>query len=682
VSVAPLSLSATPTGGAQRLTEGTLFVLFGYVFLANAWLGDDAYITFRVVWNFVNGYGLTFNPDERVQAFTHPLWMLTLAGAHALTREFFFTVTAVCWATSVAAGAILVRWAGAPSRAALLVGWLLSSKALVDYTGSGLENPLSYLLVALFYTRYFRRPAAEPPQPQELRWFTLVAALGFLNRPDAVLIFAVPLGEMAVRGLRAHGTRALRPLAVGGFPAVLWLVFATFYYGFPLPNTYYAKVANGIPRPLMLQQGMAYLLNSIRWDPITLGTVGLAALASLGSGARRGLAASASALLYVAYTISVGGDFMSGRFFTMPFLVSALVVVPEIGALGAPWAAAGLVLYNLLTPLAPVKTTASYDGAWPWRSQNGIKDERGHYHRATNVLFYSPFRELPDLVFAREGRSFREAPGRAAVHGSIGMFGLFAGPAKHVIDRNALSDPLLARLPVSPRLYFEFYAGHYFRDLPPGYLESAERNENLLQEPRLREYYDALRNVTRGPLWRADRLRDLWALNLGRYRRFHEDYEKRRPIELSVRADNERFETHVGVRDPVAGTLRTTGTAGFLQYGPQMPLKAGAYRARWVGVLQAAPGTESGFVDVSIDGVTSLKRVPLIARGDASGPLSHVDFTIAEPVDAIELRLWVDAGASLTLQRVELYSAFALPPEWPGDENGAPVSGSHAPRAE
>ena len=37
--------------------------------------------------------------------------------------------------------------------------------------------------------------------------------------------------------------------------------------------------------------------------------------------------AVSSCLLYVAYTISVGGDFMSGRFFAMPFLVSVVVAL-------------------------------------------------------------------------------------------------------------------------------------------------------------------------------------------------------------------------------------------------------------------------------------------------------------------------------------------------------------------
>src|SRR5687768_16592700 len=89
---------------ARRLALGAMFLAFTYVFLANAWLGDDAYITFRVVWNFLHGYGLTFNPDERVQAYTHPLWTFVIAAAHAVTREFFFTATVVCWAFSVAAG--------------------------------------------------------------------------------------------------------------------------------------------------------------------------------------------------------------------------------------------------------------------------------------------------------------------------------------------------------------------------------------------------------------------------------------------------------------------------------------------------------------------------------------------------------------------------------------------------
>ena len=45
-------------------------LLVFYTTLVNAWIGDDAQITFRQVWNFISGDGITFNIAERVQAFT------------------------------------------------------------------------------------------------------------------------------------------------------------------------------------------------------------------------------------------------------------------------------------------------------------------------------------------------------------------------------------------------------------------------------------------------------------------------------------------------------------------------------------------------------------------------------------------------------------------------------------
>ena len=160
-----------------------------------------------------------------------------------------------------------------------MIVWLLSSKALIDYTSSGLEYPLNYFLIALFYSRYLRQDIYAPLTDRELRFFVLIPALAFVNRLDTVLLFALPAGEAVLRTLGARGWRAVvRPVLVGVAPAVLWLTFATFYYGFPLPNTYYAKVANGIPTWLLYQQGWAYLFSSVNHDPITLGTIALSAL--------------------------------------------------------------------------------------------------------------------------------------------------------------------------------------------------------------------------------------------------------------------------------------------------------------------------------------------------------------------------------------------------------------------
>ena len=651
----PTSATHTLDQDAERWTiTATVAIAFTYIFLANAWLGDDAYITFRVVWNFLNGYGPVFNPGERVQAFTHPLWMGVIAAAHAVTREFFFTVLAVSYAFSLATVLLVARSVRHAVVCALL---LLSSKAFVDYTSSGLENPLSYFLLALFFLPFCTRPH-DTLTGRDMTRFGAIAALAFVNRMDSIVLYALPLTYLALRGWR-RPTERLRPLLVAfAIPTVTWLAAATWYYGFPLPNTYYAKVATGIPSSLLYRQGLAYLFNSAAHDPITLATIALAVAIAVRAATHLRIAA-ASSVLYVAYTVSVGGDFMSGRFFAVPFLVAAIVVLVEWQAvvLYRP-AIAALITYNLVMPIVPVKTTAKYEAAWAWRTQNGIKDERGHYHHATNVLFYSPFRQLPDFTWVREGTSFREGPEKVTVQGSIGMFGLYAGPDKHLVDRNALSDPLLARLPVSPGLYFEFYAGHYFRDIPDGYLATISSGDNKLTDPLLHAYYDRLREVLTGPLTSVQRLSAIWALNLGSQRGIAAKFEAQRPINLSIRAANERFLTDVGERDVEHGWLRSTGRPGYLQLGPAMPARKGVYRARWIGSAEGPSTGRVGFVDVWAQGARIARHDVMMDESVAERrQIAEVNFVLDAGVTDLEYRLWVDGTRIVTLERVELFSA-------------------------
>jgi len=641
----------------RRVVLVFLVAIFTYVFLANAWLGDDAYITFRVVWNVVHGYGPVFNPGERVQAYTHPLWMLVLTVAHFITRDFFFTAQIVSYAFVLAALLRIARSVQWGWTAAVAFVWVLSSKAFMDYASSGLEYPLSYFLLAWFYTRWFARDATAPTNA-ELRSFGLIAGLAFVNRIDSVLLYAVPLAWLTIRTMRTSNRARLVPLLTGfAVPAAAWLLFATLYYGFPLPNTYYAKVATGIPSSLLYRQGLAYLFNSLAHDPVTLTSIGFAAALGWRGGASS-RTAMASALLYVLYTISVGGDFMSGRFFAMPFLVSVMTTVQLLRGLEyQPVAIGALLLYNLLAPLAPVKVGPGYEAGWPWRTQNGVRDEHGHSHQGSNPLTSAPFRQLPDHTWVREGISFRNGPEKVTVQGSIGAYGLFAGPSKHLVDRNALSDPLLARLPVSPRLYFEFYSGHFFRDIPDGYLQTIETGQNQLADPLLHAYYDRLGRVLHDPLFSAARLRSIWYLNLGAGRRLAEQYEQRRPIALSIRAANERFLIDAGEKDEPAGTIKSIGRPGYLQFGPAIPIKRGVYRARWVGTVTGAPDGAFGFVDVW-DGETR------IARQDVTGASLHADthqiaditFTLPGGSSSLDYRLWIDGRAPVTLERVELSS--------------------------
>ena len=646
----------------STLITGCFLVIFTYVFLANAWIGDDAYITFRVVDNFLNGFGLTFNPDERVQAYTHPLWMLVLSAAYAVTSNLFYTTLAISYAFCVLALAVVFKSLKTVWRSALFLGLLLSSKAFVDYTSSGLEYPLSFLLLCVFYCRFLGAINATSISPQGLITFGALASLAFLNRSDSILLYAGPLAYLAWIAWPVYRLRLAMFFAIAFSPVALWLAFSYIYYGFPFPNTYYAKVATGIPRGLQLRQGLAYVANSINFDPITLGVIGLTTVVAARLRRLPEIAATASAFLYVLYTISVGGDFMSGRFFAMPLLVCAIVLVRivqrrEVGAaLGA-----ALVAYNVIAPLAPVKTRANYpDGAWAWRLQNGIKDERGHYHQITNVLFYAPFRALPDHLWYRQGISFRNSSEKVSVQGSIGFFGFTAGPTKYVVDRNALSDPLLARLPVSESLYFEFYAGHFFRELPNGYLESRREGRNLLVDPLLHDYYDKLLNVTAGPVFSWARAGDIWDLNFGRYRRIHDLVTTRRPVFVSVAADNERFSTDVGVRNTRGdGALFASGAReGYLQMGPNIPLRAGHFKVRWIGTTEAGPGEPLGLVEAWTDGERLVARRAVFGGefSASDGTLAELTFALEQPTTNLEYRLFVQKGVKLVLERINLES--------------------------
>jgi hypothetical protein len=69
----------------------------------NAWVTEDAYITLRTVDNWVSGHGLRWNVDERVQGYTHPLWMGLLSAVYALTREAFFSTAGLGIAVTGAA---------------------------------------------------------------------------------------------------------------------------------------------------------------------------------------------------------------------------------------------------------------------------------------------------------------------------------------------------------------------------------------------------------------------------------------------------------------------------------------------------------------------------------------------------------------------------------------------------
>ena len=84
----------------RRRLPWILGALFALVLVRTAWICDDAYISLRTLDNFVHGFGLRWNVAERVQTFTHPLWLFLLTIPYFLTREAYYTSILLCLAAS------------------------------------------------------------------------------------------------------------------------------------------------------------------------------------------------------------------------------------------------------------------------------------------------------------------------------------------------------------------------------------------------------------------------------------------------------------------------------------------------------------------------------------------------------------------------------------------------------
>lgn len=496
----------------RQVLVGVL-LLVAVAILRCAWVCDDAFITLRTVDNFLHGHGLTWNPPERVQVFTHPLWLAVLIVADILTPSGYWAVMLASLAFTGAACWLVLRRARPEPAVLVAMGAALAlSRAFVDYGTSGLENPLAFVLCALALRGDLAAGTDASAARRNLVRLTLLASLLALTRLDLVLVILPPLVARAVKDLRAHWRAVLPALA----PLVAWEIFAIIYFGFPLPNTAYAKLGAGVPAGELLRHGFWYLQATVLRDPLTAVVILAGVVLPAIRRDRARLWWALGVALYLAYVVRIGGDFMLGRFLAVPFLVAVVLAGDLLPGGRRGWVVAGVLALGLLVPRNPL-WPARAGAAEPWF--HGVADERAFYGPNTGLFarFAPGFTEHKFVVAGRNARRAVEQRGGATdVAGSVGFYGYYAGPRLRIIDVMALSDPFLARLPMArPDGAEEWRIGHFKRDLPAGYTETVSSTINRIEDPRLAKLYDEMRLVTTGPLFSGARWRAIVRLNLG-----------------------------------------------------------------------------------------------------------------------------------------------------------------------
>lgn len=282
------------------------FLLLVLPYLLHGGVLDDAYIFCRYAENLLSGNGLVFNLGERVEGITSFLHTIVVSGGMAAGLDG----ASAARAASVSAAFLVLgllsfgRFDGSvvgPS-AALLTA---VSAPFFMWSSSGMDEAL-FAVVTLAAVLMAGRDLDDPDCGGLLRWSTwLLIGTTYLVRPEGLVV----IGAIVLVGLRGLIRRVRETTTWVGpmiaiLPVAALTIFRLAYYGYPVPNTYYAKVGGGSWQ--LMIRGLQYAADVV----VVLGPVIL--LGALGwrqiknnSTARLGIAVSALLLLAAVFS---GGD--------------------------------------------------------------------------------------------------------------------------------------------------------------------------------------------------------------------------------------------------------------------------------------------------------------------------------------------------------------------------------------
>ncbi|HVE69371.1 MAG TPA: hypothetical protein VNB64_12400 [Solirubrobacteraceae bacterium] len=478
------SLTRRPRAGTLSAGLCALPVLM-LVVLAwrRRWLSDDGFINLRIVENLRDGYGPVFNPGERVEAFTSPLWVGLLWVGELLTPSLDLEPVAILLGVASAALGLAAGTYGAwrvwdrAGRGPILPFGAVAVAAVApvwDYSTAGLDTALAFAWLGLAFL-------CMTLSLDRRRWVAGIAVLlglGPLVRPDLALFALAFLGLLILRSPGRGLRRAALPLACAAAIPVAYQLFRMGYFATLVPNTALAKSAG----QSSWDRGWAYTWDFVAdfWLFVPLlafaGAVAVLVRDLIARGDREAIAlvvvTEACALLHVVYVIRLGGDWMHARMLLPDLFALALPVmvvrvraalVPALAAV-AVWSGFGLVslraselqgpyyvedvrirFVDFVSDSNPVRLR---DFARAPQYEGGVRlRDRARAHRevviATVVL---PNRSNPTVPARRSTRW----PVVAHFH-AIGIAGYAAGPRVYIADAFGLADPIGSRLPAIDR---------------------------------------------------------------------------------------------------------------------------------------------------------------------------------------------------------------------------------------
>ncbi len=360
--------------GALLVLATVVHALFGYThpqMSGHAWGTDDAYISYRYARNFTEGYGLVFNPGERVEGYSNLSYVLTMALLIRLFGLDLLYPMSVAFNIGCLVAAALLTVTHIASKHGsgtrpLVAVLLVCCPPLWLWAASGLETPLVLLLQVALWIVSNRIILYNGTRDRV--WLAGLIGMLVLSRADGFVWPALVLFYLVLQRRWAAVRWGGASLVVVMGVLVAWRLA---YYGYPLPNTYYAKVDG------TLQQRFVHALQQL-WDILIADGVWpylLLALGSVLATLRKGIRNAVAHLPFegvaiagwVAYWLYVGGDEFYERFLIVLFplgIALLMKVCASTTRVRTTLLVAILVLLQLQPLLNDTRysyTTAKYD---------------------------------------------------------------------------------------------------------------------------------------------------------------------------------------------------------------------------------------------------------------------------------------------------------------------------------
>lgn len=399
---------------------------------------DDTFISLRYARNLSEGLGLHFNPGERLEGYTNFLWVLLCWPA------FELGIDPLSWAKALACLfgqlGVVVTWllarqlAGGPDPRALIAPVLwASSSSVVLWSMGGLEPTFMACSVGLALLAMLHLLETDGDPRRAAHGLGAALLLACLCRPDA---HAFLLVAAAAAALDWHRRGAIRPVWVRAAGIVVaglvpYHAFRMWYFGDPLPNTYYVKAAAG---PEVWKSGVEFVGSLIGFNA-NPGVFAFAALALILPGNRRARIVLGLAVCgFLLYLVKIGRDEMKWFRLFLPVYPAALAlaadglrtVLDRFGALLRPRAATAVSL--------AVTLAAGGAGA---AVSNELTREKAAWH--------GQYLEWSKDSFGAMGRYIaeRSKPGEAVVFQDMGA-APFAAPEQRWLDTIGILNHFVA----------------------------------------------------------------------------------------------------------------------------------------------------------------------------------------------------------------------------------------------